>query len=209
MSEINVPTFSLLGNWLCLDFANTVDDRLQARPEDMFTNYRDLVIWGQQTNIVSESEAQQMLEEAEWHPEAAKAVLQRAILLREAIFRIFSAVTQEEDPNAADLYLFNTMLAEAMSKTCVTGGDGDFAWSWQREDGALDRMLWPVARSAADLLTSKVLSSVRQCASETCTWLFLDTSKNQSRRWCDMKNCGNRAKVSRHYERKRQSAGKR
>src|SRR5207302_22567 len=69
------------------------------------------------------------------------------------------------------------------------------------EEETLDRMLWPVIRSAADLLVSGEAQRVRRCASETCDWLFLDTSRNHSRRWCDMSGCGNRAKARRHYAR--------
>jgi predicted RNA-binding Zn ribbon-like protein len=62
-------------------------------------------------------------------------------------------------------------------------------------------MLWPIASSAADLLTSERLKKVRLCEAKTCTWLFLDESRNHSRRWCDMKVCGNREKARRHYQR--------
>ena len=67
----------------------------------------------------------------------------------------------------------------------------------------LDRVTWWVARSAAELMTSPDLPFVRECASYDCGWLFMDTTKNRSRRWCDMSTCGNRAKGRRHYERKR------
>jgi predicted RNA-binding Zn ribbon-like protein len=62
---------------------------------------------------------------------------------------------------------------------------------------------WWVARSAAELLTSKELTSVRECAGYDCGRLFMDGTKNRSRRWCDMASCGNRAKGRRHYERRK------
>jgi predicted RNA-binding Zn ribbon-like protein len=96
------------------------------------------------------------------------------------------------------------MLAETMIHTQLVPKGKCCEWSWIAQDDVLDRMLWPVIRSAADLLTSQDLWSVKICASDSCNWLFLDTSKNQSRRWCDMKSCGNRAKVHRHYERRKQ-----
>ena len=80
-----------------------------------------------------------------------------------------------------------------------------FKWDWS-EELALDRMLWFIARSAADLLTSGNLDRVRQCGDEECGWLFIDTTKNRSRRWCDMTDCGNRAKARRHYSRLRASS---
>ena len=85
--------------------------------------------------------------------------------------------------------------------------DGGFRW--ELETGALRDLegpLWPIVRSATDLLTSEHLLTVRECALETCSWLFLDHSKNLKRRWCDMKICGNRSKVRRHYARTKGSA---
>jgi len=48
------------------------------------------------------------------------------------------------------------------------------------------------------LTSSQRLNQVRQCRGDNCGWLFVDGSKNHSRRWCDMRDCGNRAKVRRH-----------
>ena len=93
-----------------------------------------------------------------------------------------------------------------MAQVCVVPKEGSFAWDWLNKEQALDRMLWVVARSAADLLVSGELDTVRVCAGEDCNWLFLDTSKNRSRRWCDMKSCGNRAKVRKHYKQKKQAS---
>ena len=78
-------------------------------------------------------------------------------------------------------------------------------WAWNDSD-APTSPLWPVLRSAADLLTSDELRLLRECAAETCTWLFLDRSRNHSRRWCAMQVCGHRAKARRHYRRKRAAA---
>ncbi len=72
-----------------------------------------------------------------------------------------------------------------------------YAWTWADDPNALDRMLWPLVRSAAELLVTGDLSRVRVCGGERCGWLFVDTSKNRSRRWCDMQDCGNVAKVRR------------
>jgi len=83
-------------------------------------------------------------------------------------------------------------------------GDG-FAWDWHEADGALELPIWIVARSASTLLVSQGLRRVRECAGEKCDWLFLDASRNRSRRWCDMAACGNRAKAQRNYARRRGS----
>ena len=98
-----------------------------------------------------------------------------------------------------------SILAEALPhRRLVTTAEG-FGWQWGEDPVALAQMLWPIARSAADLLTSPDLGRVRECARAACEWLFVDHSKNRSRRWCDMQECGNVEKVRRY--RRRQQAG--
>ncbi len=201
--QAQAQVFSFSGGRPCLDFANTLDDRATEAPHERLNSYRDLVAWGQQAQLVTDEEAQRLREEAEHHPREAKKVLQHAIALREAMFRIFRAVAEDTVPEAADLALLNTALAEAMAHTCIVPEVDGFTWQWANEEQALDRVLWPVVRSAADILTSQEVDAVHICASDDCNWLFFDTSKNHSRRWCDMKGCGNRAKARRHYERKK------
>ena len=101
--------------------------------------------------------------------------------------------------------MLNTMLAQAMSRACIVSEKDSFSWDWCVNNDAerLQRIPWLVVRSAADLLTSDKLRDVRACAAEDCRWLFLDISKNHSRRWCDMQTCGNQAKARRHYSRKK------
>ena len=204
MIEIQAPNFDeLSGNWLCLDFTHTLDDRHSDHPKEILKSYGDLVSWGQYAQLLTDDEAQRLVAEAARRPAEASATLQRIITLREAIYRIFLAIVEDAAPAEADLITLNAVLSEAMSHACIMPKAGGFVWEWADEEKALDRMLWQVARSAADLLTSEQLGDVRACADEDCKWLFLDTSKNHSRRWCDMKSCGNRAKARRHYGRKK------
>ena len=146
-----------------------------------------------------------MLVEANRHPEQADTVLRHAIEVREAMFRIFFALSAETLPQESDLGTLNEALSEAMAQARIVRSQNGFSWDWAGKKDALARPLWPVVRLAAELLTSVELNKVRICAAEDCSWLFLDTSKNHSRRWCDMNTCGNRAKARKHYERKRQT----
>jgi predicted RNA-binding Zn ribbon-like protein len=202
MSESQGPVevFDFVSYRLCLDFANTLHDRPSKTPRDDFNTYADLVWWSKEAHILVASEAQSLLEEAQSHPEEAAQVLRDALALREAIYRIFAALIRENSPEGADLQILNTDYAEAMSKACIVQKGSNFTWDWKGKEATLDGMLWDIVRSAAELLVSQKLPLVRECASEDCGWLFLDSSKNHSRRWCDMKGCGNRAKVGRHYE---------
>ncbi len=203
---IQKQIFDFTGGLLCLDYANTVEDRPDIHPRELLNSYNDLVSWGQQAQVLTELEGQQLHEEAARRPAEASRVLEYAIAVREAIFRIFKAVTKEVSPEEDDLVSLSSAVADAQAHARIVSKADGFDWDWSGNANELDRMMWPVVRSAANLLTSDELDDVRVCASETCNWLFMDTSKNHSRRWCDMKSCGNRAKARRFYGRKKSSS---
>ena len=203
--DIAMPDFGeLTGNWLSLDFTHTLDERYSAQPEELLRSYSDLVAWGIYHQLLTKHEAQHLLHLAKQRPGEAAAALVRAVDAREAIYRIFYAISEGEEPPESDVAHLNALLAGAMSHACLVRKDDGYVWDWQKE-GELDVLLWQVVRSAADLLISDKLDDVRACAAEDCRWLFLDTSKNHSRRWCDMQTCGNQAKARRHYSRKKKS----
>jgi predicted RNA-binding Zn ribbon-like protein len=188
---------------LCLDFSNTAEWHASAHPLESLNTFADLVSWSRTRGLLSEEEASALVAEAARQPEDAARILTRAIELRETIYRIFSGIAHDEKPPLADLDGLNAMLSHAMARARVIPLNGGmFGWSWSREEPVLDKMLWPIARSAADLLTSDQIERVGQCADDRgCGWLFIDTSRNRSRQWCSMESCGNRAKAKRHYQR--------
>jgi predicted RNA-binding Zn ribbon-like protein len=186
---------------LCLNFANTVGNHKSDEPNERITTYQELVAWSRHVGILSDRVAKQIVREAALRPEEARQVLDRTIALREAIYHIFAAESSGVAPQAAEVAILNDALSSAMARARLARTEDGFVWNWTREEGGLDQMLWPITRSAADLLTSDDLDLVRECANETCGWLFVDTSKNHSRRWCSMSDCGNRAKARRHYAR--------
>jgi predicted RNA-binding Zn ribbon-like protein len=184
---------------LGLDFANTTPYHY-ALDEDNLRTYADLLSWSINVDILSEVEAQRLLARAEQRPDEAAAVHAAAIQLREAIFRILVDVAQQRSPDSDALAHFNATLNEAMGHLQLVAQDDGFGWAWTATD-TLDHMLWRVAWSTGQLLRSDEVRLVKQCGAEECDWLFLDTSRNHSRRWCDMKTCGNRAKARRYYRR--------
>ncbi|HYP40221.1 MAG TPA: ABATE domain-containing protein [Chloroflexia bacterium] len=200
--------FDLSGGELCLDFANTVSSHPEVQMEERITSYSRLISWGKQADVLSDREEAGLLNEAERRSEEASAVHRRAIALREAIYHIFSAVVKGEQAKMSDVDVLNVELSNGLAHARLTQGEDGFAWDWEAEEGTLDRVLWVVARAAADLLTSDKLQRVTECASDKCGWLFMDLSRNHSRRWCDMNECGNRAKARRHYERTRKGEQK-
>jgi predicted RNA-binding Zn ribbon-like protein len=204
----------LVGGRLCLDFVNTVSGRPPARRtrasgtaagsigRERLGTYPDLVHWSRRAGALTRGEADRLLGQARRRPPEAGRALRRAVGLREAIYRICIAVVKGWRAAAGDLELLNRELAAARARERVVAGGKRFAWEWDRRIPDLDRMLWPVARSAAELLTSPDLVFTRACQGEDCGWLFLDTSRNRTRRWCDMSDCGNLAKVRRFRRRR-------
>jgi len=198
--------FELSGGHPALDFTNTISRR--AVPEDCrdrLTHYGRLVSWGVQAKLVSAKDGDRLRRDARERPRAAAAALRRAVAVREAIFSLAVAVARGERAPAGALDTLNGALPDALSALRVEAERSGFSWRFAKDETDLSPMLAPVVRAAAELLTSAELTRVRECQSDTCFWLFLDNSKNGTRRWCDMKVCGNRAKARRHYQREKTS----
>src|SRR6185437_12178794 len=85
----------LLGDRLCLDFANTIEGPRGANPEEFLRSYADLVRWGRHAATLSEGEADHLLHEATRRPAEAALVFERAIALRATITRVFSAIASK------------------------------------------------------------------------------------------------------------------
>jgi predicted RNA-binding Zn ribbon-like protein len=196
------PIFDLSGGALCLDFANTLADRPRCTKDDL-TDYGDLIAFGRQAVVLDEVSTRRLGQAARCRPAAARAAFRRAIAFRERLYAVFASLAGGREPEGQDLEALNRVLSRALGRLRVAKTPDGFGWDWSGDPEALDRVLWPVARSAADLLTSGERDQVRECASEACSWLFVDRSRTHRRRWCDMKTCGNRAKARRHYQKKR------
>src|ERR1700675_354412 len=193
--------FDLSGGNLALDFANTVSNRPTPHARERLTDYNHLVFFGLDSGLYPPRVADQLFATAGPAPGRGKSALQKAIKLREALFEIFSALAEHRAIPGNALALLNSTLQEAMAHGRIAHANRRFVWEWVGMENYLDSLLWPIARAALDLLLSDDLAHLRLCASEECAWLFLDQTKNQRRRWCDMKVCGNRVKARRHYER--------
>lgn len=193
---------NLIGGDLALDFVNTVGGlREPGNASEYLPTYSDLLRWSAHAELISEPRAAELAQYAAAHPTRANAVWREALELREALYRLFVAHAHGKEPPRADLALLNERIAAGASRRRLIRTENSYHWDWKASAHDLDGMLWQLTTAAADLLTSPRLALVRQCGGEDCTWLFVDTSKNHRRRWCDMRDCGNRAKARRHYER--------
>jgi predicted RNA-binding Zn ribbon-like protein len=176
----------LLGGKLCLDFINTLDWRGTEKPVEFLNTYHDLVVWSRHAGVCTIQDSRQLSAMAKQSETMAKKIHLRALSIREIMYRIFSAISQNKNPSKEDLTGFNQQLSASMQGSQIVR----------------IKIFNPIVRSAAELLVSADLQNIKSCADPACGWLFLDTSRNKRRRWCDMRDCGNRAKASRFYNKK-------
>lgn len=186
---------------LALRFANTAGFHALGDRADELTDWPALLAWAVAEGVVSRTEGTKLRTASESHPDAP-AVLRSAVELRDAIQGVFSRIARHRPPSPEALATINERLSEALPNGRLVAAErGRYVWTWTKSD-RLDRLVWPIVKSAADLLTSDDLSRLRECAGRDCSRLFIDESRNGSRRWCSMEGCGNRAKARRFYRRK-------
>jgi predicted RNA-binding Zn ribbon-like protein len=194
------------GGRLCLDFANTVNGRLTAAPEELLADVADLASWGQRMGLLPAAAAARL---AAARDEGAACVA-RATALREVLYRVFAAVATGARPAETDVRWLERSYLTALRRVRLLPGGPGAGWRWAPlpadDPVALAWLTWPVTRSAVDLLTSaEELPRLKRCAGADrgCAGLFLDETRNGIRRWCRMDDCGSRAKMRRLYARRR------
>jgi len=185
---VQASDFEWVGGEPCLDFNNTVSWSPSGQREERLQTAGDLRKWGRAAGLSS----------GDAEKESTRA-LEDAIALRATLHGIFSPLSRWNAPSPADLAAFNRFLERALASARIVRGKGTFLWDFG--GSGLDPVLAGVVWSAARLLTSAELRSLRECANPDCGWLFVDRSRRKNRRWCEMKECGNRAKARRYYRR--------
>jgi predicted RNA-binding Zn ribbon-like protein len=192
----------LSGGALALDYANTVGGTHVSPTHEHLRSYGDITRFAVLAGGLEPSVAKRLTRRAEQDPRRAEAVYELGIALRESIWAVFSALASGESPRDGDLALIGDAAAAGAARSRLVYDKDGVGWSLPSDSDDLERPLWDIARSAADLLTSGDHERIKECASATCEWVFLDRSRNRSRRWCDMSDCGNRAKARRFHARK-------
>jgi predicted RNA-binding Zn ribbon-like protein len=199
----------LVAGVLCLDFVNTIDPRVVTDdgtiPRNYLTSYHELIAWGQHTEILSASQGQRLLKEAPHHPEDVQQTLEQAMMLRETIYKIFFAISQHHEVSSDALETLKNVYAQAIHHADLSAVEEGFGFLWHHQPPDFMSPLWPIALSAMELLLRGERQRIKECpsASEGCGWLFYDTSKNNSRRWCSMRTCGMQSKDRRRGKRMR------
>ena len=188
-------SFDVAAPRLCLDFVNT-EGLDRNSPPDRLDSLGAFLDWATSRGLLDEARAGALPSAGD---SATADFLAGAREVREALYRIFSSVASEGEASDGDLELLGRHLADALPSLRLERRGDTFEWALPPGAPLPEALLWPIVLSAADLLRSDRLERVKECAGDTCSWMFIDTSRNRSRRWCDMSDCGNRAKARRFY----------
>jgi len=198
----------ILGGHIALDFANTVDDPHGPARHDHAATHADLLQWATRVDLVSDRQVKRLLRAAADDPQR-EATMRRTRLLRDALNDLFGAIADGQ-PDVSDPWSrLRPFVVDAFDAVRVVPADGTNrsgqgrrrqSWAWPQND-EFDVVLHPIAIAAAELLVGPDLPRLKRCA--RCPWLFLDQSKNHSRRWCDMNDCGRAQKIERYVARRR------
>lgn len=194
------------GEPCCLDLANHLNSLKRTVSED---RYARLLDWAAAAGSLSPGELGRLRAEAERRPAEAERVGARALELARLLRRLLTTRAEGRPPDPGDLARLNRELAAPLGALGLRPAEAGYRLGWEEDAGDLEKILWPMVRSAAELLVSPDLDRLKLCAADSCGWLFLDRSRNGRRRWCDMKVCGNREKVRRHREAARDPGSRR
>jgi predicted RNA-binding Zn ribbon-like protein len=203
MSHSNSAPFKLYAGHPALELVNTLDMRFSADTVELIPSYKDLLRLTTQLELLTAEQARRLVRATSERD--AQRVLASTVELREALAAVFYARIEGDKPRAADLETLERHFHAAALRRSLQAGEAHLAWSWAGAERDADIPLWKLAQAAADLLVSSEAELVKDCGDPTCHWLFLDLSKNHTRRWCDMKTCGNRMKARRHQARLQES----
>ena len=188
-----------VGGEICLDFANTLSGRGSTKLVERLLNFEDLVSWSLAVGNIDKVVANQFLQSAAYTNKEVNEVQARGLELREAIFEILFSTRNTGKGNYSKLEIVNEVLSDTCILRRLKEENGQLMWDWQSDPSNLIALLGPVALSAAELFTGKELDRVKICHGNNCAWLFVDRTRNGSRKWCDMAVCGNRVKARRFY----------
>ena len=192
-----VRPLPIVGGHVALDFANTVDDPLGPQRWDHIADYEGLLTWAQTVDVVPAAAVAKLRGRASRQPRRSAGTARRAAELRSVLNETFGAVLDGRSVEAVSTRL-RPYVAEALAQVTVSVDDREAQLNWEFTE--FDSVLWPLAESAYRLLVGPELPRLKRCAG--CPWLFLDYSKNRSRRWCSMEDCGTHEKIRRYVSKR-------
>jgi predicted RNA-binding Zn ribbon-like protein len=207
IGQLKINAIRLIGGASVLDFLNTCDGRRPGTSlvavVDKLANLEEIVHWFLHAGLIGEDEHARcvdLVQQSSWHSLTA---FKQLIDFRESLYRLFLAVASGNPATAGELDALNEVLVSTASQRVLVSTPAGVVWTWRpcdTLDGMTAGFMGRIAVQAAMLLTSSDLAKLKLCALPDCDWLFVDTSKNGRRRWCQMNVCGAKEKARRSYK---------
>lgn len=194
-SEGRAGSLTLVAENLALNFANTESGRGGKHHLNHLKSASDVLTWARHADVIADSAAQQGCKLIKEKGAIAERMFQGAVSLRSAIYDINAAFVAGRKPGETSLKALIAEHRETLRNAKLLQQGTRYGWSWNPDDDLAAAILGPIAEAAINLLTQQDRSRIKQCKGMHCGWLFLDTTKNNSRCWCDMRVCGNRSKI--------------
>jgi predicted RNA-binding Zn ribbon-like protein len=205
--ERSIQTMSIDGNCLVFNFINTVHSRTEDdEPFEYLSSYKKLLEWCERLEVLPLDRIKKLSAFSDSHPETTARSLKEIIVAREMLYRFFSNIAAGEPVGESDLDAFNQLLSKSLKKLRFISEGKNVRLDWEDEEPDLKEPIWRVMKSAYDVLTEEAFERIKEC--EACGWVFLDQSKNRSRRWCSMESCGSNYKAKKYYHRKKKEEEK-
>lgn len=195
-----IDTLHLDGGVLCFHFINTVYAWRGVNLHEYLNTYDDLIKWCKKVNILSAAQRENLLKEAALHPLKTKKALQQLKEAREMMYHFFSVLAAGSEDHMPPKILagFNTALSNSLSHLVFTANHKAVVLKWRNEENDLLEPLWVVVKSAYDVVTTEDRSCLKECPK--CGWMFIDKTKNNTRRWCNPAFCGSTEKSKKYYQ---------
>lgn len=199
MVKNKISEISLDGGLLCLDFANSVANRKEDPLPDYLADIYDLITWARRTGAIDARTEKRMLAEAQAHPQKAAAFFRKALEFRELLYNMFRNISLGKKIPETMLEEYNEVLKKYLQHVHVQQSPNGFMEEWQLEASSFNWLLAQIVKDSYETLLNAKAERIKECGN--CGWLFYDTTKNGSRRWCSMKSCGSSVKALEWYHR--------
>jgi predicted RNA-binding Zn ribbon-like protein len=208
MASVDPPSraavLPLVGGAPAFDLVNTASGRGGPRSQDHLRDPEHVVAWARHAGILGDAEARTLRRQIA-RPRVAGELLRCTRELRDLLYAVGTALTAGTTPRSVLLERLARIHAHALGHARLAPAGAGFAWRWDMARAPIEAVLGPIALSAIDVVTSAERTRIKQCAGDHCGWLFLDATKNNRRRWCEMEVCGNRAKQKRLRNRRQKA----
>jgi predicted RNA-binding Zn ribbon-like protein len=188
-------TYKLIGEEICFDFVNTISWPETEREHDWLHSAENFIKWASSTGIINKRQALKMQSQSN---AALNQQMKEVFSIRKELYLILTAFAFEKKTDASVIRKLDILFHKIVKTRHIDTGNCEWVWD---EPATLPEVLNPVIWNAVYVITELDHSRIKHC--DTCNWLFYDKTKNKSRRWCDMDDCGSRDKALRYYHRKK------